>query len=277
MLAERLWESHKLCRYKCSQVIWVAESVYVAILESSRSNTGPALLRHAAHSMAMLSYGECMSTLNKDGVVITESNPFHIIDDDLRKSIIACVKAKTAADKKVLGTIDLLIASKIEPAHFYCPTGMKVADPFYEDTEFFQIKSCVIEALPATDQDLLLPASVRGLGWTTAKKERRTTAGRRVGSNMKDLRISYETRIRKDTKAAILEKAENKGMAALSEDEVELITDKPIEQTTIDAVRAIVKRLKASAKSGSQLYKVKTNINRCEAIEKDMLLVDGTK
>ena len=218
-----------------------------------------------------------MSTLNKDGVVITESNPFHIIDDDLRKSIIACVKAKTAADKKVLGTIDLLIASKIEPAHFYCPTGMKVADPFYEDTEFFQIKSCVIEALPATDQDLLLPASVRGLGWTTAKKERRTTAGRRVGSNMKDLRISYETRIRKDTKAAILEKAENKGMAALSEDEVELITDKPLEQTTIDAVRAIVKRLKASAKSGSQLYKVKTNINRCEAIEKDMLLVDGTK
>ena len=121
-----------------------------------------------------------MSTLNKEGASVAESNPYHIIDDDLRKSITDCVKSKSTADKKELGTIDLLIASDIEPDHFYCPTGMKVADPFYEDTEFFQIKSCVIEALPAMDQALILPASVRGLGWTAAKKERRTSVQQRV-------------------------------------------------------------------------------------------------
>jgi hypothetical protein len=218
-----------------------------------------------------------MSRLNKDGASVAEHNPYHVIDDDLRKSITDCIKAKTAADKKELGTIDSLIASKIEPQHFYCPKGMKAADEFYEDTEFFQIKSCVIEAMPAIDQALIMPASVRGLGWTAAKKERRTAALMLVGSKMKDLRISYETRLKKDAKAAALAKAEKKGMAALSEEEAELITDKPIEQTTIDAVRAIVTRLKKSAKSGSQPYKVKTNINRCEAIEKDMLLVEGTK
>jgi len=218
-----------------------------------------------------------MSRLNKDGASVTESNPYHVIDDDLKKSITDCIKAKTAAEKKELGTIDSLIASKIEPQHFYCPKGMKVADEFYEDTEYFQIKTCVTEALPLIDQALIMPASVRGLGWTAAKKQRRTAAIQRVGTGIRDLRVSFETRLKKDAKAAALAKAEKKGMAALSEEEAELITDKPIEQTTIDAVRAIVTRLKKSAKSGSQRYKVKTNINRCEAIEKDMLLVDGTK
>ena len=218
-----------------------------------------------------------MSRLNNDGAAVAEANPYHIIDEVLRKSITDCVKARSAADKKELGTIDSLIASKIEPQHFYCPKGMKVADEFYEDTEYFQIKSCVIGALPLIDQALILPASVRGLGWTKAKKERRTSAQHSVGTGIRDLRKALETRIKKDAKTAALAKAEKKGMTALSEEEAELITDKPIEQTTIDAVRAIVTRLKKSAKSGSQRYKVKTNINRCEAIEKDMLLVDGTK
>ena len=218
-----------------------------------------------------------MSRLNKDGASVAEHNPYHVLDDDLKKSITDCVKSKSTAEKKELGTVDLLITGKIEPQHFYCPKGMKVADEFYEDTEYFQIKTCVIGALPLIDQALILPASVRGLGWTKAKKERRTSAQHRVGTGIRDLRKALETRIKKDAKAAALAKAEKTGMAALSEEEAELITDKPIEQTTIDAVRAIVTRLKKSAKSGSQLYKVKTNIKRCEAIEKDMLLVDGTK
>jgi len=223
-----------------------------------------------------------MSKLNKDGAAAAEHAPYHRLKDDLRKSITDCVKAKTTAAKKELGTIDLLIASKITPEHFYCPKGMKVTNEFYEDTEYFQIKTCVIAAMSAAEKDLIAPQSVRGLGWTAKRKSDRTTAQQKIGSNMKDLRVSYETRIKKDTLAEIKARAEKNGMDSLTPEEVELISDSPIEQTTIDALRAMAKRFKKSAKEAKSAnkalpYKVAINLNRIDAIEKDMLLVADTK
>ena len=208
---------------------------------------------------------------------VTDSNPYHVIGDDLRKFITDCVKLKLKAQVKEMSTVDLLVdsynAGVLNPSHFKAG-DMKTTDPLYQDSEFYQIKMCVVGALSAYEQTLLSPKSVKGLGWSKSKRSDRTKAGHKVGYQMRDLQVSFENRIKK---AAIAE-AERARDAneELTDEQVNLLFEKPSEQTTINVLVATYKRLKANHTDKSP-YDLKVNLERIDAILADMLKVPDTE
>ena len=220
-----------------------------------------------------------MSKLNKNGAAAVESCPYHRISDTLAQSITVYAAAKTLKEKKEAKTMDLLMVAynngHLVPEDLKA-NGLKASSPFYTDSPFYMTKQAIIASKTKAEQALLAPETLAGLQWTTRAKAQRTALMRRVSADQGDLRISFQTHIRKSKKAAAEKARDTKGVK-LTKEQRDILREVPSEQTTVDAMIATISRMKKNHDAKKSVWNLAVNVERAEAILTDMLKVKGVK